>query len=98
MQEGWLCPRCGRINAPFVNYCGCKADDKQDKSEEIAKTLKENKVLEKILDDISTTIPERNGIFIDKSDAETLYNLAQGSKQISRLTEGSNPISRLSQR
>ena len=67
MQEGWLCPRCGRINAPFVTYCGCKADDKQDKSEEIAKAWKEKKVLEKVLNDISTTIPERNGIFIDKS-------------------------------
>ena len=21
---GWLCPRCGRIVSPFVNYCDCE--------------------------------------------------------------------------
>ena len=97
MQEGWLCPRCGRVNAPFVNYCECKADDKNDKNEESLKNLKNNEALERALSGISTTIPAVDEIF-DKSDAETLYNLVQGSKQISRLTEGSNPISRLSQR
>ena len=24
MKEGWLCPRCRRINAPFTMYCDCK--------------------------------------------------------------------------
>lgn len=23
IQQGWLCPRCGKINAPFVSYCSC---------------------------------------------------------------------------
>ena len=23
MKEGWLCPRCGTINAPFVIQCSC---------------------------------------------------------------------------
>lgn len=23
-QQGWECPRCKDINAPFVNKCGCK--------------------------------------------------------------------------
>lgn len=27
MKEGWLCPRCGRINAPFAMYCDCKNVD-----------------------------------------------------------------------
>ena len=22
--QGWLCPRCGRIVSPFVNYCDCE--------------------------------------------------------------------------
>ena len=26
MQEGWLCPRCGSINAPFMSQCTCKSD------------------------------------------------------------------------
>ena len=24
MNEGWICPRCGRVNAPFRPYCDCK--------------------------------------------------------------------------
>jgi len=24
MQEGWRCPQCGQINAPWMSYCqGC---------------------------------------------------------------------------
>ena len=23
MKEGWLCPRCGKVNAPFVGQCSC---------------------------------------------------------------------------
>lgn len=22
-EEGWLCPRCGRVNAPWVRQCDC---------------------------------------------------------------------------
>lgn len=24
MQEGWICPRCGKVNAPFIGSCDCK--------------------------------------------------------------------------
>lgn len=23
-MEGWKCPECGRINAPFIDHCPCK--------------------------------------------------------------------------
>lgn len=23
-QQGWECPRCGQINAPWMPYCTCK--------------------------------------------------------------------------
>ena len=27
MEEGWLCPRCGRVNAPFIAFCNCKKEE-----------------------------------------------------------------------
>ena len=26
MLEGWICPRCKRINAPWVDHCDCIDD------------------------------------------------------------------------
>lgn len=26
MKEGWICPRCGKVNAPFAFQCACEAD------------------------------------------------------------------------
>ena len=23
MKEGWICPRCGKVNAPFIGQCSC---------------------------------------------------------------------------
>lgn len=23
MEQGWLCPKCGRVNAPLTPYCDC---------------------------------------------------------------------------
>lgn len=22
-DKGWLCPKCGRVNAPFLPHCDC---------------------------------------------------------------------------
>ena len=27
MKEGWICPRCGKVNAPFIGLCDCKPDE-----------------------------------------------------------------------
>ena len=24
MKEGWICPRCGKVNAPFMPQCDCE--------------------------------------------------------------------------
>lgn len=29
MNEGWVCPRCGKINAPDVKECICRPDYKK---------------------------------------------------------------------
>lgn len=29
-EKGWECPRCGRINAPWVRQCDCSRNDKWD--------------------------------------------------------------------
>lgn len=27
MKEGWICPGCGKVNAPFVKQCSCNNTD-----------------------------------------------------------------------
>lgn len=27
MKEGWICPRCGKVNAPFMSQCTCKSNN-----------------------------------------------------------------------
>lgn len=28
-QEGWVCPKCGRVNAPWAPFCPCYDGDKK---------------------------------------------------------------------
>lgn len=30
MKEGWICPRCGKVNAPFAMSCDCKPSSKSN--------------------------------------------------------------------
>lgn len=30
-REGWVCPRCDRVNAPFVSTCPCYYKNKKNK-------------------------------------------------------------------
>lgn len=27
MKEGWICPRCGKVNAPFISQCSCESNN-----------------------------------------------------------------------
>jgi ribosomal protein S27AE len=36
IQEGWLCPRCGSVNAPQKDKCQCvKAEDTEKDSRQL---------------------------------------------------------------
>lgn len=37
VQQGWLCPRCGRINAPWLPACDCTPMDKEEDKESTQK-------------------------------------------------------------
>lgn len=34
MKEGWICPRCGKVNAPFAISCDCKPSTTSNFSDE----------------------------------------------------------------
>ena len=41
-QEGWICPRCGKVNAPWVMQCSCNRNT-QILPKSVLLTMKETK-------------------------------------------------------
>lgn len=29
-KYGWVCPRCGKVNSPFIDHCDCKPEEKSN--------------------------------------------------------------------
>jgi len=29
-QTGWICPKCGRVNAPWIPSCNCTDGERRD--------------------------------------------------------------------
>ena len=45
MNEGWICPRCKKVNAPDVKSCDCENDNKVfDKIKELAEKINMDEV------------------------------------------------------
>lgn len=76
MQEGWLCPRCGRINAPFVNYCECKEDTNRGA---ILKDINENELLRKAINTTKGNFNKGDQIF-PRDAANALWELSKNAK------------------
>ena len=34
VQVGWLCPRCGKINAPWMPFCDCDQEEVEEKEKD----------------------------------------------------------------
>jgi hypothetical protein len=51
MNEGWICPRCSKVNAPDVKACDCESDEELKKSnDDIKDILAWDEDLEKYFD------------------------------------------------
>ena len=43
MNEGWMCSRCKKVNAPYQKQCACGCEDKEEYKSDCLKDIEELK-------------------------------------------------------
>lgn len=78
MSEGWLCPRCGKINAPFVTQCNCMKEQSRITCESIRLNLKD---LDYFTSEWNKVSDSSFGIEIDKDGCSRQTDCIFGNKE-----------------
>lgn len=58
-NEGWRCPVCGRVNAPFIACCPCSVKSEGDKEEPAGETSLKSSEIERLIDEVIGILRKR---------------------------------------